>query len=150
MNSLTPLDLRLLNEFQHHFPLVPEPYRVMAERLAIPEAELLERLQRLTGRGVVSRVGAVLQTGRVGASTLAAMAVPPAEVERVATLVNRFPEVNHNYEREHAINLWFVVTADSQERLQTVVGQIATQSGMAVYTMPMVRAYHIDLGFPFQ
>lgn len=150
MNALSPLDLRLLNEFQHHFPLVPEPYKGMAEQLHIPESELLDRLQRLHVEGVISRVGAVLQTGRAGASTLAAMTVSPQDVGRVAAIVNRFPEVNHNYERDHAVNLWFVITAESQERLQGVVEAIAAESGLDVYTMPMLKAYHIDLGFPFQ
>ncbi len=149
MNPLTPMDWRLLNEFQHHLPLVPDPYRVMAEQLGIPEAEVLDRLHRLTVEGVISRVGAVLQAGQVGASTLAAMAVPPPDVERVAAIVSRFPEVNHNYERDHAINVWFVITAASQERLRGIVEQIAIQSGITVLTMPMLQAYHIDLGFSF-
>lgn len=150
MNGLDPLDLRLLNEFQDDFPLVPEPYKMLAEQLNIEEPELLTRLHRLRETGTVSRVGAVLQTGQVGASTLAAMAVPPSEVERIAALVNQFPEVNHNYERDHPINLWFVITADSMDRLQTVVKKIAHQSGLELYTMPMVKAYHINLGFPLQ
>ncbi|MEO5352412.1 MAG: hypothetical protein H7835_04270 [Magnetococcus sp. XQGC-1] len=150
MSRLAPLDLRLLNEFQHHFPLVPEPYKSMAEQLQISEAELLDRLRRLQAEGTVSRVGAVLQTGRAGVSTLAAMAVAERDVARVAAIVSRFPEVNHNYEREHAINLWFVITAESQVRLQEVLEQIATESGLEVYTMPMRQAFHIDLGFPFQ
>ncbi|WP_130470883.1 Lrp/AsnC family transcriptional regulator [Candidatus Magnetaquicoccus inordinatus] len=148
MNNLTPLDMRLLNEFQHHFPLVSQPYQEMAERLGISEEELLSRLQSLQNRGIISRVGAVLRTGQVGVSTLAAMQIPAADLERIASLVNSFPEVNHNYERDHAINLWFVLTAESPQRLQSVIDRIETESGFSVYVMPMIKPFHIDLGFP--
>ncbi len=148
MKNLSPLDLRLLNEFQHHFPLVPEPYRAMAERLGVAEEELLNRLQSLQNKGIISRVGAVLRTGQVGVSTLAAMQVPHEALEQVAALVNRFPEVNHNYERDNAINLWFVLTAESQRRLHAVIEQIESESGFAVFMMPMIKPFHIDLGFP--
>ena len=61
--------------------------------------------------GRISRIGAVLRPGCFGASTLVAMAVPAARLAEVAGLVNAFPGVNHNYQREHAYNLWFVLTA---------------------------------------
>ncbi len=141
-------DLQLLNRYQHDFPLVPEPYKAIGEPLGMSEAEVLERLTRLRGAGVVSRVGAVLQSHRVGASTLAAMDVPLADMERIAAEVNAFPNVNHNYEREHALNLWFVVTAASQEELTRVIDEISRRCGLPVYIMPMVKDYHIDLGFP--
>ncbi len=147
---LNALDLRLLNEFQHHFPLVPNPYDEMAQRLGLSEDALLERLQTLQNTGVISRVGAVLRTGQVGVSTLAAMQVPAEALEQVAALVNQFPEVNHNYERDHAINLWFVLTAASQQRLQAVIAQIEAESGYSVLMMPMIKPFHIDLGFPLQ
>lgn len=67
---------------------------------------------------------------RIGASTLAAMAVPPEQLDAVAAAVNRFPEVNHNYEREHRYNLWFVVTAGSEGRLQATLGQSKKRQGI--------------------
>lgn len=150
MNVLAPVDLRLLNEFQHDFPLVSNPYQVIGERLGLQETEVIDRLHTLQKSGVVSRVGAVLKTGQIGASTLAAMEVPPQDLEHVANLVSSFPEVNHNYERDHAINLWFVVTTDSWERLSAILQDIEEQTGIPVHKMPMVKEYHIDLGFPFQ
>lgn len=145
---ISPLDLQLLNTFQHDFPLVAEPYKKMAEQLGITERALLTRLKQLQDSGVVSRVGAVFKPRRIGVSTLAAMAVPADDMQRVAALVSAFPEVNHNYEREHAINLWFVVTAAHAQRLEEVLKDIVQKSGIPVYKMPMVEDYHIDLGFP--
>ncbi|MEO5345609.1 MAG: AsnC family transcriptional regulator [Magnetococcus sp. YQC-9] len=145
--DLQPLDHRLLNDFQHDFPLDPRPYRILAERLGIAEAEVLERLGRLQLSGHISRVGAVLRARRVGVSTLAAMRVPEERLEVVAGIVNGFPEVNHNYEREHGFNLWFVITARSAERLAEVTAAIEAQTGLAVCSMPMEADFHIDLGF---
>ncbi|MBF0180552.1 MAG: AsnC family transcriptional regulator [Magnetococcales bacterium] len=141
------LDRRLLNEFQRDFPLEAEPYRVLAERLGVDEGEVLARLERLIGVGKVSRVGVVLHPRRAGVSTLAAMRVPGERLEEVAEIVNRFQEVNHNYEREHAFNLWFVITARDGGRMREVVSGIEGMSGFPVYLMPMEESFHIDLGF---
>jgi hypothetical protein len=75
------------------------------------------------------------------------MSVPAADLERVATLVNGYREVNHNYEREHALNLWFVATAPDSQRLQQVLDDIAARSGYEVLGFPLLEDYHIDLGF---
>lgn len=144
---MTPLELRLLNEFQRDFPLVPAPYTVLAETLGASEREVLEGLARLRTSGAVSRVGAVFRPGAIGASTLAAMAVPPGRLDCVATLVSRFPEVNHNYEREHEFNLWFVAAAQDDGALEALLDRIECATGLPVLALPLVEEYHIDLGF---
>ena len=116
------LEFRLLNEFQRDFPLCPAPFAELAARLGVGERAVLGSLEKLRREGKISRVGAVFAPKRIGASTLAAMAVPPDRLDAVAAAVNRFPEVNHNYEREHRYNLWFVVTAASEGRLQATLG----------------------------
>jgi DNA-binding Lrp family transcriptional regulator len=144
---LSELDRRLLNDFQHEFPLSATPFADIAAQLGASEAEVLARLSALQQAGLVSRVGAVVKPGKVGASTLAAIAVPPDELERVAALVNGYTEVNHNYEREHRLNLWFVATAENPARLQAVLDDIAARSGYEVLAFPLLADYHIDLGF---
>jgi DNA-binding Lrp family transcriptional regulator len=141
------LDRRLLNDFQHDFPLVDEPYAEMARRLDTTEAEVLARLARLKQEGAISRIGAVVRPNTVGVSTLAAMAVPPERLEEVAAIVNRMPGVNHNYEREHELNLWFVATAADAEALRATLDDIEAQSGLNVLPFPLLEDYHIDLGF---
>ena len=142
------LDRRLLNDFQHGFPLTPRPFAALAERLGVGEAEVLRRLRRLQDQGAISRIGAVLTPHRAGWSTLAAMAVPEGELDEVAELVSGYPEVNHNYEREHRLNLWFVVTAPSAERVAGVLAEIEYWTGLAVLDLPLEEAYRLDLGFP--
>lgn len=148
--ELGPLERRLLNDFQRDLPLSPTPFADMAEELGVGEAEVITGLEGLRERGAISRVGPVLRPQRVGASTLAAMAVPPERLEAVAELVNGYTEVNHNYEREHRFNLWFVATAPDEERLHAVLDEIEARTGCEVLDLPMVEDYHIDLGFKLQ
>jgi DNA-binding Lrp family transcriptional regulator len=141
------LDFQLLNDFQRDFPLCPAPFAELASRLGVAEKVVLGRLDSLRREGKISRVGAVFAPKRIGASTLAAMAVPPEKLEAVAAAVNRFPEVNHNYEREHRYNLWFVVTAASEGRLQATLGAIEQAAGYRLMPLPLLEEFHIDLGF---
>ncbi|MGE5490197.1 MAG: Lrp/AsnC family transcriptional regulator [Actinomycetota bacterium] len=142
------LEFRLLNDFQRNFPLCPAPFAELAARLGVAERTVLGMLESLRREGKISRVGAVFSPKRFGASTLAAMAVPPEKLAAVAEAVNRFPEVNHNYEREHRYNLWFVVTAASPGRLQSVLGAIEKAAGYPLLPLPLLEEFHIDLGFP--
>ena len=149
MDSRAPasLDFRLLNDWQRDLPLVPRPYQAIADALGVSESDVIERLTRLRAEGSLSRVGAVVRPNSIGASTLAAMAVPPERLEEVAGRVSARPEVNHNYEREHRLNLWFVVTAATPEQVRAVLRAIETDTGLPVLDLPLEREYHIDLGF---
>jgi DNA-binding Lrp family transcriptional regulator len=148
MERLMPaLDFHLLNDFQRDFPLCAAPFAELAARLGVAEGTVLRMLEALRREGKIARVGAVFAPKRIGASTLAAMAVPPEQLAAVAEAVNRFPEVNHNYEREHRYNLWFVVTAGSEGRLQAALGAIEKVAGQPLLPLPLLQDYHIDLGF---
>lgn len=148
--QFTGLEQRLLDDFQRGFPLSPTPYADIARELGVGEAEVLATLERLSAAGAISRVGAVLKPRALGVSTLAAMTVPHERLDDVAALVNAYPEVNHNYEREHGLNLWFVATAPSAARLATVLSEIELRTGLAVQRLPMIEDYRIDLGFKLQ
>ncbi len=148
--ELSGLDKRLLNDFQRDFPLEPEPYAVLAERLGVSEAQVLEALQALQEAGAVARVGPVFRPNGVGVSTLAAMAVAPHRLAEIAALVSAHPAVNHNYEREHRFNLWFVVTAPDANALQQALEEIEQSTGCPLLDLPLQEDYHIDLGFELQ
>lgn len=145
---MNALEFRLLNEFQRDFPVCARPYLSIAERLATSEADVLSALAKLHANGAVSRIGATIVPGRLGAATLAALATPAHRVVDIGAVVSEYPEVNHNYERDHRYNLWFVVTAPSHARVQEVVRDIErrAQCGRAL-NLPMIAAFHVDLGF---
>ena len=144
---LAPLHKRLLNDYQQDFPLSPTPYRDIANQLGICEEEVLAGFQILSEQGMVSRIGPVIAPNSIGSSALVAMAVPEADLPRVAELVSAYPEVNHNYERENRFNLWFVAVADDDAHLQRLVTDIESRSGYPAMLLPMLADYFIDLGF---
>lgn len=137
----------LLNEYQHDFPLSCTPFSDIAEQLGVDEQCVLDLLKELDEKNILSRVGAVFRPHRVGVSTLAAMAVPENKLEKIASLVNSYPAVNHNYEREHHFNLWFVLTAENQAALDKILSEIEGKSAIRIMSLPMEKEYHIDLGF---
>jgi len=147
VNLTDAADFALLNGWQRHFPLEPRPFARIAERAGLDAAAVLARYRVLAAEGALSRVGAVFRPNTVGASTLAAMCVPPEALDRVAAQVSAQPEVNHNYEREHALNLWFVATAVDAASLEAALARIEQLSGHAVLRLPLLEEYHIDLGF---
>ncbi|HFS0781834.1 TPA: AsnC family transcriptional regulator [Pseudomonas aeruginosa] len=144
------LSRRLLARYQKGLPICADPYRRMAETLGCSEAEVLERLRRLDADGALSRVGPVLRHQRAGASTLAALAVPEERLQRVAERISQYAEVNHNYQREHRYNLWFVLTAGDRAQLDRVLVEIAADTGLQPLDLPMQEAYCIDLAFPLE
>ncbi len=139
--------LPILDRWQRHLPLVSRPYAEMAQVHGCSEAELLKRLVQARNSGALGRVGGVVAPNTVGASTLAAVSVPAHEIEAAAACINRYPEVNHNYLREHHYNLWFVVAAENTGRKQAVLDDIAHQLQTDVLDLPLEAEYHVDLGF---
>lgn len=140
------LDRRIIDALQGGFPLTERPYADAAAALGIQEAELLARLERLLAEGVLSRFGPLYNAERLGgAVTLAAMAVPRERFEEVAALVNAHPEVAHNYERDDALNMWFVVAAERPERVAEVLEEIARETGLQVLDLPKRTEFFLEL-----
>jgi DNA-binding Lrp family transcriptional regulator len=140
------LDRLLVNRLQAGIPIVDRPFAAIAGELGIPEAEVCGRLQRLLDEGVLTRFGPMLDAAALGgAFTLAAMSVPPHDFDRVATIVNARSEVAHNYRREHAYNMWFVVATERPESIRAVLAEIESDSGYRVLDLPKRREYFVGL-----
>ncbi|MDD2658336.1 MAG: Lrp/AsnC family transcriptional regulator [Methylococcales bacterium] len=144
---LTPLHKHLLNDFQRDFPLSPRPYQDIADALGVSEDDVLSALTELSDKHFISRIGPVIPPNHIGVSTLVAMAVPEQQLKEIADLISAYPEVNHNYEREHTFNLWFVVIASDEGHLQAVLDAIERETGFKTMSMPLVDDFFIDLGF---
>ena len=149
MNApITPsVEFELLNGWQRDFPIELRPFARIGRAVGLDEDSVIAAYRRLLACGKASRIGAVFAPRRIGASALVALAVPPARLAEVADIVSREPAVNHNYEREHAWNLWFVVTAVSAAELEAAVGRIETASALSAMVLPLEEEFHIDLGF---
>ncbi len=147
-SGMDQLDRAIINTLQGCFPVCDRPFAVVAERLGIGEAELIERLRALLDRGLLSRFGPMYHAERLGgALTLAALRVPVADFDTVAALVNAHPEVAHNYAREHVFNMWFVLGTETPERIATVIAAIEHETGLQVYNMPKLEEFFIGLYF---
>lgn len=147
--ALDGRDRAILNRLQDGMPVCEQPFAAVAGELGLDEDELLSRLRRLLNGGVLTRFGPLYQIERAGGVfVLAAMQVEPADVERVASIVNGFDEVAHNYLREHRFNLWFVVAAASREQALDAIARIEAQTGHPVYAMPKLKEYFLDLRLP--
>ncbi|MCG6936883.1 MAG: Lrp/AsnC family transcriptional regulator [Gammaproteobacteria bacterium] len=147
INDFSPLEQHLLNDFQRDMPLSATPFADMARQLGVSEDDVMRSVKSLQEKGAISRVGPVFRPNRIGVSTLAAMSVAAKDLECVARIVSAFAEVNHNYEREHEYNLWFVVTASSEEHLDYVLHEIEQHTEYPLMSLPMLDDYFIDLGF---
>ena len=141
-------EIALIDRWQRDFPLDPRPYEAAGRAVGLDEDATIAVFERLIDGGVITRIGAIVKPYSVGASTLAAMRVPPARLDAVAAMVSAEPAVNHNYEREHALNLWFVLAGPNPQALSEAINRIEQASGLAVLDLRMVEAYHLDLGFP--
>jgi siroheme decarboxylase len=139
--------LVIADRWQRGLPLVPQPFAAMGKAHDLTGQEVLDGLVRLKSRGMLVRVGAVVRPHSAGASTLAALSCPPHDLPRIARMVSEEAPVNHNYERAHALNLWFVVTSPGPKELGEALQRIAARTGCEVLDLRLERAYHIDLGF---
>ncbi len=147
MTGLTdPVDRAIVDALQGEFPLVERPFAAAADRLGLGEDELISRIHRLLDDGTLTRFGPLFDAGRLGgAYTLAAMAVPPAALDRVAGIVNAFPEVAHNYARDHELNLWFVIATPTPEGVDAAVARIEAATGLPVLAFPKEREYFVEM-----
>jgi DNA-binding Lrp family transcriptional regulator len=145
--TLSDAELALIDRWQRDFPLAARPFAVVGEAAGIGEHAAIATFETLQARGVISRIGAVVKPNTLGASTLAAMCVPADRLTAVANVVSAEPFVNHNYAREHPFNLWFVVAGPDSISIVDAVASIEQKTGLAVRSLPLAKAYHLDLGF---
>lgn len=146
MRHLNALEREFINRFQGGFPLARRPFAEVGALLGSDEATLLATLERLLAEGWLSRFGPLYQAERLGgALLLAAMQVPEMDFERVAAQVNAFPEVAHNYRREHRLNLWPVLATDSPAALERAIAAIESVTGLPLYRFPKEREYYLGL-----
>ena len=143
---LDAVDRAIIDQMQGDFPLSDQPYAEVAGQLGLSENELLERLQSLLARRILTRFGPMFQVERLGgAFVLAAMQVPESDWERVLQAVNALPQVAHNYRRTHALNMWFVLATETPAGIAEAIARIERDTGLTVHAFPKEREFFVEM-----
>lgn len=145
--EVSVLERKLIDRYQKSFPFCERPYAKIAQELGETEEAVLSSLKKMRTEGILSRVGPVFAPNSVGVSCLAALKLEEENLDAVADLISALDFINHNYEREHEYNLWFVITAKDQGELLKNIKEIEGLSGLDVLVLPLEQEYFIDLGF---
>jgi DNA-binding Lrp family transcriptional regulator len=146
---LDATDVLLLERLHGDFPLTETPFADVGRELGLEERDVIGRIRRMLDDGLLTRFGPLFQIERAGGCfVLAAMAVPPERFEEVAAQVNAMPEIAHNYEREHRLNMWFVIAAESAQDAAAVRARIEAATGLAVIALPKEQEYYLELRLP--
>jgi DNA-binding Lrp family transcriptional regulator len=141
---LDDIDRAIINALQDGFPVTEQPYEQVGAALGLSGEVLIARLERFLADRTLSRFGPMFDAERMGgAFCLCAMAVPAQRFEEVAALVNARAEVAHNYERDHALNMWFVLATERPEEIDEAVTQIKGETGLGVYAFPKLEEFFI-------
>jgi len=142
-------DAELIDRLHGGLPLTDRPFADLGAELGMAEDDLIERLRLLLATGMLSRFGPLFQIERAGGRfVLAAVSVPEARFDEVAAQVNSWPEVAHNYRRDHALNMWFVVAVEMAEDAEVVLEGIEAEIRLPVLAFPKEREYFVELRLP--
>lgn len=142
-----PITQALLDDWQRGFPVVPKPFKVLAQSLGIGETDVIGRLEQQHQGGRITRVGATCAPNTLSASTLAAIAAPEHRIDEIVALIDAEPGINHSYLREDNWNLWFVATGPDRAHVDAALERISQRSGLQVMDLRLVRPFNVDLGF---
>jgi len=144
-------DRLILNEIQRNFPVAHRPFLALARKLKLSEKEIMERVQRLKDIGIIRRIGASFSARAVGfTSTLCAAKVPEEKIEEFVAVVNTYPEVTHNYEREGDYNIWFTLIAPSKRKITRILEEISRKTGIrGILNLPALKTFKIAVDFNF-
>lgn len=144
MSDLDETDRAVLNRLQDDLPLNARPFATVAAELGLDEADLIARIARLKEDGLITRFGPFFDAEAMGgAFCLCAMSVPEGRFAEVVATVNARPEVAHNYERSHRLNMWFVLATEDKAGIAAAADAIEAETGLKVLRFPKLREFFI-------
>jgi DNA-binding Lrp family transcriptional regulator len=139
------LDRQIINQFQGDFPVVDRPFLALAEKLDISESEVMTRIRFMLDDGLLTRFGPLYNIDKMGGTfSLCAMQVPEDNFDNIVDIVNQFQEVAHNYERDHRLNMWFVLAAESKAELNEIIKRIEQATNLTVFNFPKQREFYVN------
>ncbi len=151
--SLSEIDKKILQRLQTNLPLTHRPFLDLAKELELDEDLVIERVKAMIDGKYVRRLAPIINTQAVGNSaTLAAMQVPDDKIDGVADVINGYSGVSHNYLRkgrnkELPLNIWFTMSAPSQEELEGNIKEIEDRTGFGVRMLPTTKKFKIGVKF---
>ena len=159
--QISPLEKYLINTLQKGLPLCESPFALIAEQIndqianntlsnmpKCNEQQVIETLNNLLQSGILTRFGPMYDAACLGgAFTLAAMDVPKSRFDKVANIINGLPQVAHNYERNHQLNMWFVIGTESQSEISDVISTIEMETGLTVLNVHKLKEFYVGLYF---
>ena len=149
MQELDSIDSAILNRIQSKFPIISRPYLEVANELGLTEKEVLDRVVKLKKTGIIRRIGGNFVPGKLGfVSTLCAARVPADKIVHFAKVVNRFPGVTHNYQRDNKYNVWFTFISPSMEEIEANLKKIVAETGVSdILNLPATKVFKIKAQF---
>ena len=149
MQEIDAIDKKILNRIQSDFPITSRPYLTLAKELKLSEEDVLDRVSQLKNLGYIRRIGGNFVPGKLGfVSTLCAARVDAEKIDHFAEIVNKYPGVTHNYQRDNTYNVWFTFIAPSMEEINTNLKKIAEETGVTdILNLPATKVFKIRAEF---
>ena len=149
MPNMDDIDKTIINRIQSDFPITSRPYLALADELGLTEKEVLERVAGLKKAGIIRRIGGNFVPAKLGfVSTLCAARVPVDRVAQFAAVVNRYPGVTHNYQRDNEYNVWFTFISPSMDEIEANLKKIAEETGIEdILNLPATKVFKIKAQF---
>lgn len=146
------IDEKLLNLMQNEIPIDKRPFKVLGQKLLLSENEVLKRVNKLKNEGIIRRIGGIFNSRKIGyTSTLCAAKVPENKIEHVATCINKYDEVTHNYIREDEYNMWFTIITHSKDSLNYILEEIKRETKLdEIISLPSVKLFKVKVALDFQ
>jgi len=146
--ELDEIDRKLINLIQLTFPISKNPFEEIAETVGTTEEIVILKLNQLKEKGIIRRIGPIINTrGIGGTNTLAAVKVPENEIGKAAAVINKYDEVSHNYLRNEEYNMWFTVSAPTQDRLDLILSEIQIELNCPLLNLPTTNQFKIQVNF---
>jgi len=138
-------DREIVRLLQTGFPIVPEPFKALGDKLWIDEMAVISRLARLLQKGVIRHLGPFFSGTHLGYSgVLAAMDVEPKKIAQVTEVLSKKSGITHNYLRDGSPNVWFTVIAKNETCLKSLLSSIEKETGIKdVQLFPAKRLFKV-------
>jgi DNA-binding Lrp family transcriptional regulator len=115
----------------------------------LSEKDVLTRVTKLKEQGIIRRIGGNFNPEKIGfVSTLCAARVSEDKIESFSKVVNEYPGVTHNYQRDNEYNIWFTFIESSMAKIEEHLEDISKKTGVTdILNLPATKVYKIKAHF---